>query len=384
MAMEMAQQGGGTALVARVDAAIDRAIAEKRIVGTTTLVAIDGRIVYARAAGMADRESGMPVQRDTIFRYASLTKPIVAATILKMHDAGALDIDDPVRQYLPYFTPRMPDGHHPAITIRHLLCHVAGLPVDIAPSDDELAQANFQGVNGSYRHLSLEDNMRRLANLPLIATAGALWAYGLSLDVLGAVAAKVHGTNLNAAVAEMITGPLEMVDTRFGVADMARLAVPYADDPNGAVRMDASHTMQHMRGHMVTFTPARILDPNVFPSGGGGLAGTADDFMQFLLALQNDKILKAKTLAEALRNQLGAAESSLPPGHGFGLLGAVIVNQALTGTPQNSGTYYWSGVFGNHWFIDPAAGIISVSLTNTALEGCNGPFTTEVRNAIYG
>lgn len=373
------------ALAARLDTAIDKAIDEKRIVGTTTLVAKDGKIVYARAAGMADRENGMPVQRDTIFRYASLTKPIVATLILKLHEDGKLNIDDPVSDHLPYFTPRLPDGTQPKISLRQLLCHIGGLPVDISPSEQELAQIVFQQVEGSYRHLSLEDNMKRLAALPLIAPPGTLWAYGLSLDVLGAVAAAVDGSTLNDAVARHITGPLGMTDSTFCVKDIDRLAVPYADAVNGAVRMQKTHTLQHARGHLVTFTPKRIMDPDVFPSGGGGMAGTADDFMRFLLALQRGELIGNALLDEATRNQLGDADrNGLTPGHGFGLIGAVVDTPELSGTPQNAGSYYWSGVFGNHWFVDPKAGVTLVSLTNTAFEGNNGPFTVEMRDAIYG
>lgn len=381
----MTIQNNSGPLAARLDAAIDKAIAEKRIVGTNTIVAIDGRIAYARAAGMADREAGQAVSSDTIFRYASLTKPIVSSVILKLHEAGKLNIDDPVAHYLPYFTPSLPDGTKPSISIRQLLCHTGGLTTDLSPSKEELSQANFQAINGSFRHLGLEENMRRLAAMPLMDPPGTLWVYGLSLDVLGAVVEKVHGDTLSNAVAAHITGPLGMNDCTFCVTDVARLATAYADGPDGAVRMAASQTMKHKRGHEVTFVPARIMDAEAFPSGGSGLAGTAGNFMSFLLALQRGDIISSDLLAEATRNQLDkAGPNGLPDGHGFGLIGAVIDNPEATNTPQNQNSFYWAGVFGNHWFVDPKAGITSVALTNTAFEGNNGPFTEEIRDAIYG
>ena len=114
-----------------IDAAIERALAENRIVGAVVLVAQDGEIVYRRAAGLADRERGIPMRENAVFRLASLTKPIVTAAALRMVELGRIALADPVTTYLPDFRPALPNGERPPITLRHLLTHTAGFGYDI-------------------------------------------------------------------------------------------------------------------------------------------------------------------------------------------------------------------------------------------------------------
>src|SRR4051795_13742387 len=116
-----------TAPFSQLDAVIDRAIGEERIVGTVVMVAEDGRIVYRRAAGFADREKGVPVQEDTVFRFASLTKPIVSVAALALIERGELRLDSPVTDWIPWFRPKLADGAEPVITVRHLMTHTSGL-----------------------------------------------------------------------------------------------------------------------------------------------------------------------------------------------------------------------------------------------------------------
>src|SRR5690348_16049956 len=160
----------------RVDAAIDAALG-KRVVGCVVLVHEDGKPVYARAAGFADREAGTPVHEDTIFRLASVTKPIVAAAALKMIDLGLLSLDDPVTKYLPFFTMKAPDGTVPVITVRHLLTHTSGIAYDKIP-DDVSRGSDPKPL------FPLEENLRRLARGTLAFRPGENWAYGMSIDVL--------------------------------------------------------------------------------------------------------------------------------------------------------------------------------------------------------
>jgi CubicO group peptidase (beta-lactamase class C family) len=364
-----------------LDRAIDAALEEKRIVGTVVLVAHKGVVSYRRAAGFADREAQKSVREDTIFRLASLTKPIIAAIILKLQDEGRLSVDGPVTNYLPYFTPKMPDGTQPVIRLRHLLTHSAGLVVDVTPTPEELTREPLLSVNGSYRHLSLEDHLRRLASRPLQSAPGTTWAYGLSYDVLGAVAAKVFGGSVEEVTRHYITEPLGMMDTMFGVRDIARLAQPYADASPEPALMGEPHSLVHQRGHTVTFTPSRILDSGVFASGGGGLAGTAGDFMRFLIGLQWGGLLKPETHAAGLVPQISAPTQTAGQGQAF--LGIAIDDPAASGTPQHAGSYYWGGVFGSSWFVDPKAELAVVAVTNTAFEGLNGQFAEDIRNAVY-
>src|SRR4051794_41108167 len=135
----------GSALQRRIDATTDRAIAEGRMVGTVTLVAERGEVVYRRAAGSIDREAGLPMRLDAIFRLASCSKPIVAATALAMIDRGKLSLDDRLSDLLPDFRPKLPNGKPAEIAIRHLLTHTAGFGYPSWEPGDPYSAANITG-----------------------------------------------------------------------------------------------------------------------------------------------------------------------------------------------------------------------------------------------
>ncbi len=357
----------------RLDAAIDAALGS-RIVGCVVLVCRDGQPVYERAAGLADREAGRAMRRDAIFRLASVTKPIVAAAALRMADLGLIGLDDPVADHLPYFTPVSPDGVARPILIRHMLTHTSGLSYDVGPDIST-------GLSGPL--ISLEQNLRRLAARPLSFPPGGGWEYGMSIDVLGGVIATVNGSDLAGAVSRYVTGPLGMTDTLFGVDDKARLAVPYADGrpPN---RMGEPEVFQDPEGDTV-FSPARISQTDAPQSGGAGMAGTADDLMRLLEALRAGDFLRPKTRETAFGNRIGTLERrAKDAGKRFGYLGAVTVDPAAAQTALPVGAVDWGGAWGHNWVIDPGTGTSIVVCTNTAFEGCNGPFREEVIGAVFG
>ena len=364
----------------RLDAVIDRALAEDRLVGAVVLASRDGKEIYRRAAGFADREAGTPVRDDTIFRMASVTKPIVAATALALVDKGSLRLDAPVTTYLPWFTPPLPDGRIPTITIHHLLTHTAG----IVYGGEAFERA---GVSGGIDNTSiaLEENMRRLATVPLLFEPGTQWQYSMAIDVLGAVIAAVEQSTLGEAVAKYITGPLGMTDTLFGLSDPTRLSIAYANLPRGGTEcMRQVHTMITPGGNEITFWPERIFNPDAFQSGGGGMAGTAPDFMRFLNAMLDDggPVLSGEIARAALSDQIAGIE--LPdPGEGFSYLGALARDPLAMKAPCPAGTVRWGGIYGNHWFIDPVNRLTLVAYTNTALEGGDGAFRFEIRDAAY-
>lgn len=154
-------------MAARLDAAIDRAIAEKRIVGTVVLVARDGEVVYRRAAGLADREAGKPMAEDAIFRLASITKPIVSAAAMRLVEEGRIALDDPVTRWLPDFRPRLPNGQAPEITLRQLLTHTAGLSYGFLDGED--GPYRRAGVSDGLGEpgMSLEENLERIASVQI-------------------------------------------------------------------------------------------------------------------------------------------------------------------------------------------------------------------------
>jgi CubicO group peptidase (beta-lactamase class C family) len=362
-------------LVERVDAAIDAALVT-RIVGCVVLVRRDGREIYARAAGLADREAGRAMQRDAIFRLASVTKPIVATAVLRMVDLGLIGLDDPVTRFLPWFTPSAPDGTVPPILIRQLLTHTSGVTYNVPGTIST-------GLSGPL--ISLEENLRLLAKVPLAFQPGGGWAYGKGIDVLGGCISAINRSSLEEAVAKYVSGPLGMKDTHFFVTEPERLAVPYADG-SPPKRMGEPEGVVDESGGITLFSPERIFNSNAPQSGGAGMAGTADDVMKMLDTYNgSEPILKPATIAQALSNQIGVIpRRAIDAGRRFCLIGSVVDDAKAARTPCPAGTVEWGGAWGNNWIIDPANRLTLVICTNTAFEGCNGPFTEEVRDAVYG
>lgn len=375
-------------LAERLDATIERAIKDGRIVGAVVIVKERGQTIYEQALGLADREAERPMTVDTIFRLSSLTKPIVATAALALVDAGLLALDEPVSRYLPYFRPRLASGEMAPITIRHLLTHTSGLGGEYLPSEADLLEPRFQAVGGNRWHLSLDENMELLARLPLPFMPGTGWAYGQSTDLLGAAAARVAGTTLGDVVQRHVTGPLGMVDTAFHVTEPARLAAAYGDNEEhgqAPVLMGDPHSVPNAFGGRTRFSPGRIFDSRAYHSGGGGMAGTAPDFMTLLEALRTggSGVLQPDTTAAGLGNQTPQLEHASGPGWQFGHFGAYLADPIAADSPAAVGTMRWGGIYGHSWFIDPAAGLSVVAMTNTGLEGSDGIFPLDIRDAIY-
>lgn len=363
-------------LVERVDAAIDAALVD-RIAGCVILINKDGQEIYARAAGMADREAGVAMERKAIFRLASVTKPIVATAVLRLLDLGLIGLNDRVTRYLPWFTPANPDGSVADIRIRHLLSHTSGLSYDLLPQD---------ATSGSYGIInSLRQTLTNIARVPLAFAPGTGWTYGTSIDVLGGVLAAINGSDVEDAVAAYVTGPLGMGDTHFYVTDPARLTAAYADG-NPPVRMGEPHFIHNAEGAVIgRFSPGRILNPAAPQNGGSGMAGTADDVMT-LLEVYNGRpgLLQPETAGMALANQIGELpRREHDAGKRFGYIGAVLADPVAAKNPAPAGTVDWGGVWGHNWVVDRVNRMTIVVCTNTTFEGCNGPFRDDILQAVY-
>lgn len=351
-----------------IDAVIDQALRENRIVGAVMIVRLHGQDVYAKAHGLADRETQKPMALDAIFRLSSVTKPVVAATILAMCDEGMVRLDDAISDYLIEFKPRLPDGSSPPILLSHLLTHTSGLasrPLPWAEGDKAVLAA--------------------IASEPLLFAPGSAWAYGPSIDILGALAGRLVGGQPEDAIKKYVLDPLGMTDTRFSVMDASRLATPYGDGALGPERMGESHSVTAPWGNKINYDPTRIFNPAAFQSGGGGMAGTARDIMTLLDALRSGDggFLKQKTVHEAMSNQTPHLEQAVEPAWGFSYFGACLTDKDKTSHPGSIGTNRWGGIYGHHWIIDPANGITVVSMTNTGLEGSDGAYRHETTKAVY-
>jgi CubicO group peptidase (beta-lactamase class C family) len=350
------------------------------------LVARNGETVYARAAGLADLETGRPVRRDTLFRYASLTKPMVSAAALALAEAGVIELDAPVTRYLPDFRPKAADGSEPVISLRHLLTHTSGLTYDFMEPPESAYHA--QGISNGFDRagVAMADNLKAIAGWPLSFAPGSAWVYSVSTDVLGAALAAATGSSLGEVVRDKVTGPLGLADTGFKVTDPDRLSVAYANTEDGPVAMSDGHKVPFAFSPLV-YAPSRALSAESFESGGAGMVGTADDYLTFLETIRTGggAILKPETNRLMLENAIG--ETPVPilgPGYGFSLAGGILKDPVAVGTPQAPGTWSWGGVYGGSWFVDPANALTVVVLTNTAIEGMAGVLPGDVRAAVYG
>lgn len=371
-------------LSARLDRTIERALEEKRIVGTVVLVAKGGDIIYSRTAGLADREAGRSLRENDIFLLASVAKPITTVTALRLIEKGRIGVGDSVRRWLPEFEPRLADGRVPEITIHHLLTHSAGLTyVFIEPDDGPYHRLQISsGVD--HNDANLDEIVRRISAAPLSYEPGTGWGYSMAIDVLGAVIEKATRQPLPQAVSELVLNPLGMRDTGFAIIDPSRLVVHYADAKPEPRRMTGDDHADFF-GRPVAFSPARLLDPKAYPSGGAGMAGTASDVLTFLEAVRTGELLQPETRSAMFKVQAPTnGQTPDGPGWDFGYGGAVLVDPKAAGTPQPPGTLTWNGAYGHKWFIDPANELTVLALTNTAFEGMVGRYTVEIRNAVYG
>ncbi len=376
----------GDALHRRLDHAIEAAVGHPVVMGATVVLARDGRLIYRRAAGWADRERGVPMRSDTVFRLASMTKMIVSATALSLCDDGIMTLDAPVTRWLPDFRPTLPDGSRPIITIAHLLTHTAGLSYGFEQGEqDRYAPA---GVSDGLDTVGfgLAENLRRLAGVPLFFRPGTAWQYSLATDVLGAAIEAASDSPLPDAVARRVTRPLGLSDTAFFATDRERLATAYMDGTPGPQRIADGSRMQLDTGS-VRLSPSRIFDPGAYPCGGAGMVGTADEYLHFLEAIRTGGggILRPETASRMVANAIGAVEvPSRGPGWGFGLGPLVLTDRKRAGSPHGNGTWLWGGVYGGHFWVDPVARLTLVVLTNTGVAGLWGPFPDSLVTAIYG
>lgn len=336
----------------RVDAYLDRLIAERTLAGAITLIARHGHIAHLRCHGMLDVERGVAMPEDAIFRLYSMTKPIVCVATLMLVEEGALALHDPVSRFLPALAdlrvaetgadgaqrlvaPRRP------ITIHDLLTHTGGLTY---------------ALNGRTHEGGSDAFIAALAKTPLAAQPGEKWLYSASNDVLGCVIEVVTGQRLDAALTERVLRPLHMPDTAFTVPaeKRARFTVLYGHD-------EQAHIVRREHEDRL------YLGQQDFFSGGSGLTGTTADYLRFCLMLLRGgeldgvRLLSRKTV-ELMR------QDHLPPGHpaiepfkfGYGYGVSVVRSLAEKQSLCSVGEFGWGGAAGTNAWIDPVEDMVSM------------------------
>ena len=358
--------------LARIDRLFQQYVDENKIGGAVGLVLQDGRPVYEHAAGWADKEAGVKMAPDAIFRIASQTKAVTSVAILSLMEEGKISLTDPVSRYLSSFANSKVAVRNGsavdvvpakrAITIRDLLTHTAGISYGTDATVAPQYEAKGLGPAAGYGWFTADKDepicvtMERLGTLPFVAQPGEAWVYGYNTDILGCVVEKVSGTPLDEFIRTRITGPLGMKDTQFFLppSQRARLAAVYSSSSDGTVK----RAPDGPRGQ-----GAYVDGPRKSFAGGAGLLSTARDYARFLEmirrggALDGVRILSPRTVALMTTNQVGTLHS--PTGLGFGL-GFETTDRYGANGMDSAGSYGWAGAYSSTYRVDPDAHLVIV------------------------
>ncbi len=354
-----AEVGMSAEKLAKVDAAMDELVGQKRIPGGIVMIARHGKVVHFKAYGYRDVEAAAPMEKDTIIRIYSMTKSIVTAAALMLHDEGKLDVNDPVSKYIPELKEvRVTKGEVvvPAkreMTIADLMRHTSGY--GYGASGNVANDKAFQEADPLNTKVPLSRMQTKLDELPLMFEPGTDWEYGISIDVLGRVVEVASGQTLLGFLDERFFKPLDMKDTGFHVpaGKVDRFANNYNSDGKGGLSI-ADDAKQ-----------SRYLQQPLFEGGGGGMVSTARDYMRFLLMLQADgefqgkRYLKPETVALMKTNQVPESVGwvtfgdEVREGVGFSFGFSVRVKMSDWDPDGRVGEYGWGGMASTHYWVSP-------------------------------
>ncbi len=364
--------------LARIDAMCIEAVRDGDIPGVVALVARNGRIIYHKAFGFADNASKRNLKRNDIFRIASQTKAITATAVMMLWEEGMFKLDDPISKYIPEFedtrlldsliekdTTYLTSPADKEITIRHLLTHTSGIGYGEIDGDERIRKIFHKaGVTALFttKDISIEESVKKLAELPLHHNPGEKFTYSLGLDVLGYFIEIVSGMPLDDFFRTRIFEPLGMDDTWF-----------YLPESKHSRLVPVQKTED---GEWVRY-PTTFYDPDYpikgecrFFSGGAGLSSTAKDYATFLQMYLNGgelngiRILSRTTVQAIMGNQIGDLWGDA--GRYYGLAFAIVdQNGQNKGGIGSVGTFSWGGYFNTQYFADPQEQIIGILMKQT-------------------
>jgi CubicO group peptidase (beta-lactamase class C family) len=356
-------------LKSEMQALVDR----NQLPGVVTMVAKDGKVVEFDVAGKRDVESGAPLQKDSIFRIYSMSKPITGVAMMMLFEEGKWQLNDPVSKHIPEFanlkvakvnpqngsvTQVAPD--HP-MTMRELMSHSGGLTYGVFGST--AVDKMYTDVNVLDRDATLQAMIDKLGKIPLLHQPGERWHYSVSVDVQGYLVEKLSGQPFPEFLKQRIFEPLGMKDTAFYVP---------ADKMN---RFVSFYTYDKDRKFVAHPGVPDFSKPPGAPSGGGGMVSTAMDYMRFCQMLLNGGELDGHRLLSPLSvqlmrsNVLPASARTMGPGTGFGLDFAVVEDPVAAGGYGGEGTFYWGGYAGTWFWIDPVYNMIVVGMIQIRGDG---------------
>jgi CubicO group peptidase (beta-lactamase class C family) len=351
--------------------------------GLVTLLVRGGKVIDLRAYGMQDAKAGTPMKTDTLFRIASMSKPITSVAVMMLYEEGRLALTDPVAKFIPAFKDTKVlaksegsvvtlEAAKRPITIRDLLSHRSGLSygfLDASPVGEAYRRT---GVSDGLTVTpgTLAENIDKLAQAPLQSQPGAEWHYSLSVDVLGRVVEVASGLPFDVFLRDRIFKPLRMDETGFDVpeAKWSRFATVYSPDGKGGVRpMKDPETFANTIMSPIGYYKA----PKKYFSGGAGLVSKAGDYARFAQMLLNGggldgvRLLSPKTIelmAMSHTSDLKGEQPVLGPGAGFGLGFKVVTDLAASQATGSEGIYGWSGIYGTNFWVDPKEQLVALMM----------------------
>ena len=377
----------------RIEEFFNREIGLDRVPGAVVGIARDGKLVYLKAFGYRDKAKNLPMQTDTIFGLASMTKPMVAVGALALTEQGKLPLFSSLATYIPEFstmTVAVPgvegalrtEPQKQPITIQDLLRHTSGLTYGGRPDSGSAIAELYPSGSALSKMNSSAEFIAAITKLPLVHQPGTVWEYSESFDVLGSLIERLSGKSLGGYLADTIWKPLGMTDTGFHIdaAKSDRVAKAFPLDP-------------------LTGKPQKIVtteDGVKFECGGGCAIGTVVDYMRFGQMLLNGGVLDDKRilsphmvrlmtsnhLSASIKNNVANVETHRA-GYGFGLGVAVRVEDGVAAVPASVGEYTWNGAYGTGFFADPKERLLVVF--GTAAPGqLRKYYREQIQDLVYG
>ena len=387
----------------RISAWIQGDVDKGIVPGAVVMVLRKGKIAYFEAFGYRDREKKIPMTRDSVFRIASMTKPFTSLAIMMLAEEGKIQLPVPVSRYLPEFkdlkvgiekkdpttgmTELVLDTPSREMTVLDLLRHTSGLTYDF--TGKSMVKDRYIAAKVRDRDQTSAQMVTKLSKLPLQNHPGTTWDYSFSTDVLARIVEVISGVEFDTFIAERITKPLKLADTGFwveGVERQRRIAEPQIDPATGKLPPLPD----------VTKKPKWL-------SGGGGLVSTAHDYARFCLMLLNGgmldgvRLVSRKTIEHMTSNHIPPGYKSAYPvqtqimwptpsaetGQGFGSGFALNCEPGLSPLPGSKGDYYWTGLYGTNFWIDPKEQLIAIVMAQAPPNVLTLPYVYRMRYYVY-
>jgi CubicO group peptidase (beta-lactamase class C family) len=373
-------------------------IDQKQLAGAITILARHGKIVDYRVYGERDMESHTPMTKDTIFRAYSMTKPVTGVAMMILYEQGKWLPNAPIATYIPEFKnlkvfagvdkegkPILVEPDHPP-TMRELMSHSAGFSYG---GGNTVVDQMYKDIK-PLQSANLQEMIDKLAKIPLNYQPGKGWTYSLSMDIEGYLVEKFSGQSLPDFMRDHIFTPLGMKDTGFFVPQekQSRFATDYRIQDGNLVPVPVSGQL----GMDYTKQPT-------FPSGGGGLVSTAEDYYHLAQMLGNGgefegkRILAPSTVklmgsnhlsAEVINGNFGIGMHQMRPGFGYGFNVAVVYDPPEANEPVGKGTFFWDGAAGTWFWVDPINDIVFVGMIQRMTAPDNHPLLYRSHAAVYG